>query len=199
MTDIPADEQARRDLIGQVFAADRGKKCSDESMAAYLLAVRKMDTPRLARVVERLLDGFERGDTEPYRVPQPGTLWRIARELRFGSQQSRPSPPPLELHGAPAQKLDGWDLNANTLLLNYVTLGLVQRSAYGQKASRDAGRYAPSAHTAILMKWKNAWSRDMREDRDLYEGKLDGKQSWHECMASAEAEIDAILAHQVAA
>lgn len=196
MTEIPADEQVRRSLIGQIFAADRGKKCSEESMASYLLAVRRMETPRLARVVERLLDGFERGDSEVYRVPQPGTLWRIAKELRLGV--TRPAPP-LELHGAPEQKVDGWALNANTLLLNYVTLGLVQQSAYAQKASRNAGRYAPPAHTAILVKWKNAWARDMREDRDLYEGKLDGKQSWAECMARAEAEIDAILAHQVAA
>lgn len=198
MTDIPADEQARRDLIGQIFAADRGKRCSDESMAAYLLAVRRMDTPRLARVVERLLDGFERGDTEPYRVPQPGTLWRIAKELRLGTLQARTTPP-LELHGAPEQKADGWELNANTLLLNYVTLGLVQQTVHNQKPSRDASRYAPPEHTAIMLTWKTAWARDMREDRELYDGKLEGKAFWLECMGRAEEHIDELIASARAA
>lgn len=215
MTEISADEQIRRGLIGQIFAADRGRKCSEESMAAYLLAVRKMDTPRLARVVERLLDGFERGDSEVYRVPQPGTLWRLAKELRLGV--TRAAPPPLELHGVPEQKQDAWDTAANLLLLGYVTDGWPAK-VRGMRGvpMRDAGRYAPDSpydaqkrcvsigpvtkeRTAILVKWKNAWARDMREDRDLYEGKLDGKQSWAECMARAEGEIDAILAHQVAA
>lgn len=192
MTEISPDEQARRGLIGQIFAADRGKKASEESMAAYLHALRRMDTPRLARVVERILDAFEYGDVEPYRIPQPGRIWQVAKELRLGAT---PKPaPPLELHGAPEQKGDGWDLNANTLLLNYLTLGLVQKSIYGEKGSRDASRYAPPAHTAIMVRWKLAWARDMREDRELYDGKRDGKPLWADYMARAEGEIDALIA-----
>lgn len=206
MTD---ETQIRVDLIRQMFAADRGKKPDDATLAAYQLALKRMDTTKLARVVEKLLGGFERGDSEHYRVPQPGALWRLARELRTGSVQTEKPTPPLELHGAPEQRLDGWDTNANLLLLAYLDgkrgAGVMARYApdsriYGEACT--ALHVGPHTHerTAVLVKWKKLWARDMRENRELYDGKLDGKKAWADCMASAEREIDALVAaEQVAA
>lgn len=190
MTD---ETTARRALLAQLFAADRGKKLDDDTASAYLLALRHMDTPRMARVVERILGDIETNPDEPYRVPQPGRIWRVAKDMR--ALPSAPPPrDPIELRGAPDQRLDGWDINANTLLLNYLTLGLVQQAIHGQKATRNAARYASPAATAVMLKWRAAWARDMREDRELYEGKLDGRKAWADCIASAEAEIDAMIA-----
>lgn len=190
MTD---ETTARRALLAQLFAADRGKKLDDDTASAYLLALRHMDTPRMARVVERILGEAETNPDEPYRVPQPGRIWRVAKDMR--ALPSAPPPrDPLKLRGTPEHRLDGWDTNANLLLLNYLTLGLVQKAIHDQKATRNAARYASPAATAVMLKWRAAWARDMRDDRALYEGKLEGRRAWADCMASAEAEIDSLLA-----
>lgn len=183
-----AELAARRGLVAQLFAADRGKKLDDDTAAAYLLSLRRMDTPRLARVVERTLEGLEH-DADPYRVPSPSRIWQLAKELRLGSTRTPQAPPSNDLNGMAEEVADGWEINANTLLLNYVTLGLVQQSAHGQKATRNADRYASSTATAILVRWKNAWASEMREDRALRGGKCDGRKLWTEYMAEAEREI----------
>lgn len=190
----PNDDAVRVELIKQLFGADRGKKPDDAALAAYLLALRKMDTPRLARVVERVLDGEQYGDTDPYRVPQPGTLWRIAKELRLGALPNRP---PLELAAnKPVERpLDGWTINANQLLMAYITDPTTRRA---QRLGVDSyvGQNGPPVHpgkltvlfTTILVKWKDLWALDMREDREA-RGNLDGRKLWADYMASAEREI----------
>jgi hypothetical protein len=191
----PDETTARRTLIAQLFAADRGKKLDDDTASAYLLSLRRMDTPRLARVVEKILGELEEGAVEVYRVPQPGRIWAVAREMR-----QLPSAPlrPFQLKPDEPEP-DAWSSAANTLLLNYLTMGLVQKAIHGQKPMRDAGRYAHPARTAVMLKWRTAWADDMRDDRTHYDGKLDGKKAWLDCMAKAEAEIDALIASERAA
>jgi len=191
MTDEVAQ---RRELIAQLFGAF-GRTPKEHEYAGYEASLKLMPTPSLARVVSTWLEQIgDATDPDDLRVPTAAKLWALRRKLK-----RLPDPPPLELRGAPAQAQDGWDLNANTLLLNYLTVGLVQQVIHGMKATRDAGRYAPPAHTAVMVKWKNAWARDMREDRELYDGKLDGKIAWTDCMAKAEAEIDALISAERAA
>jgi hypothetical protein len=154
----------------------------------------------LARVVSSWLDEAQRGHgSEELRVP------RRASSGSSGASCAR-STPPLVLHGAPEVKQDAWDTAANTHLLNYITSGLVQRR-FTARSPRESNRYAPDPlrfgeprvipgdhrQDAVLVKWKNAWARDMREDRELYDGKLEGKAFWQQCMASAEGEIDQLL------
>jgi hypothetical protein len=184
----PSELETRRSLIAQLFAADRGKRADEAAMEAYLLALKHMETPRLARVVERLLEKFQYGDAEPYRVPQAGTLWRIAKEMRYGA--APPEKPADNWSG------DGWDVNANLLLLSYLR-------------DHDVTRYAPDSpkpsnpgpetirRTAILVKWKDLWARDMREDRQLG-GNLDGKKAWADCMSQAEHELDRLSEREAA-
>lgn len=189
-----AELVTRRGLVAQLFAADRGKKLDDDTAAAYLLSLRRMDTPRLARVVERMLEGLEH-DADPYRVPSPSRIWQLAKELRLGSTPAPRTAPPLELHGTPEQSFDGWDANANILLLAYVTDPVSRRAA---RISPDSStdhhaslRIGPETHarTAILVRWKNAWASEMREDREMRGGQLDGRKLWAEYMAEAEREI----------
>jgi hypothetical protein len=191
MTDEVA---ARRELIAQLFGAF-GRTPKEHEFTGYEAGLKLMPTPSLARVVTIWLEQIgDATDPEDLRVPSAAKLWALRRKIK-----KLPNPPALELHGAPAQKQDAWVSAANTLLLNYLTMGLVQKAIHGQKPTRDAGRYAPPAHTAVMVQWKNIWARDMREDRELYDGKLDGKLVWADCMARAEAEIDALLLAEVAA
>jgi hypothetical protein len=195
---------ARRELIAQLFGAF-GRTPTEANYAGYEATLKLMTTPMLARVVSSWLEKIsEATDPEELRVPTAGKLWQLRRKLR-----ALPTPP-LVLHGAPEVKQDAWDTAANSHLLNYITSGLVQSAVHGQKPARNANRYAPDSRfdsvnrcvipgdltrkiTAVLVKWKNAWARDMREDRELYDGKLEGKAFWQQCMASAEGEIDQLL------
>jgi hypothetical protein len=206
----PNDQDVRRELIAQLFAADRGRRADDATMGAYLLALKRMDTPRLARVVEKLLGGFERGDAEAYRVPQPGTLWRISREIRLGAVPVHREPEPTANDG---RVMDAWDTAANLLLLNY--FGEIMRDKRRDAAGnllRPMSRYSPDspfnpktrqvdvgalakARTAVFVKWKDLWARDMREDRELG-GKLDGRKVWADCMSRAESELNALIASE---
>lgn len=207
-----SDLDDRKALIQRLFGA-ANKSCDEAKMDGYLEALKLMDTPRLMRVCERVLDGIrELTDPEDYRPPTAGALWKVYRRLR-----ALPTAPPLTLHGAPEQKPDGWAVNANLLLLAYVTRGLLPKMVGIRGVTMpDAGRYAPDsrydsakrcvvpgpltiARTAVLVKWKNVWARDMREDRELYDGKLEGRAFWLDCMARAEAELDEMIGLERAA
>jgi hypothetical protein len=189
-----SDLDERRKLIGRLFGA-ANKQCDETRMDAYLETLKRMETPRLIRAVEHVLDGIQNmTDPEDYKPPTAGGLWKVLKKLRA-------LPPPLELRAAEPKYLP-FDTNANQLLMAYL---------WDKHAPNGMTRYAPDspnpklpgpitrARTAILVKWKNAWARDMREDREAG-GKLDGKASWIDCMARAEAEIDRLIAlEQVAA
>jgi hypothetical protein len=212
MTDLTPDQVERRNLIAQLFGAF-GRTPKEHEFSGYETSLKLMPTASLARVVSTWLEQIgDATDPEDLRVPTAAKLWALRRKLK-----KLPEPrPALELHGAPAQAQDAWDTAANSHLLNYITRGLVEKTIHGIKAARDANCYAPDsrfdaakrcavpgpetiARTAILTKWKNVWARDMREDRELYDGKLDGKRAWADCMAKAEAEIDALIAAERAA
>lgn len=208
MTDLTQDQRERRELIAQLFGAF-GRTPTEANYAGYEAGLKLMQTPTLARVVGTWLEGLsELTDPSEARVPTAGKLWDLRRKLR-----KLPDPRPLELTPPPADKLDGWDVNANLLLLDYVTRGLLPK-VVGMRGvpMPDGARYAPDSsyvdknrcvsvgaqtveRTAILVKYKTAWAVDMREDRAEH-GNLDGKKHWADCMALAEAEIDRYLGKQ---
>lgn len=193
MTEPVNDQAERRALIAQLFGAF-GKTPSESQYTGYEAALKLMTTPRLARVVSTWLEGIaDATDPQDLRVPTAGRLWEIARKLK----RLPPAPRVLELKASEPKFLP-FDEGANTLLLNYVTLGLVQKAIHGQAPSRDAARYAPPAHTAILVRWKNLWAQEMRADREKG-GNLDGKKLWAEHMECAEDEISRLIASQAAA
>jgi hypothetical protein len=179
------ETQARRSLIAQLFGANKGQKLDDDTASAYLLGLKRMDTPKLARVVERILEGLESAGSEPYRVPTIGHIWQVSREITFGRV---PQAAPAEPSSEPV--LDGWDVNANHFLLAFLATAMREHRV---------GRYVGEARTAILVKWKNAWARDMREDRAVFDGTLDGKAHFADCMRRADDEINALAGQQAAA
>lgn len=197
MTDLTQSQLERRDLIAQLFGAF-GRTPKEHEFTGYEAALKLMSTPILARVVSSWLEKIsEATEPEDLRVPTAGKLWQLKRKLR-----ALPTAPPLTLHGAPEQKPDGWATNANLLLLAYFD---------GKRNAGVMARYAPDspnppnpgpltrARTAVLVKWKNVWARDMREDRELYDGKLEGRAFWADCMARAEAELDEMIGLERAA
>ena len=195
------ETQARRDLIAQLFGAF-GRTPTEANYSGYEAGLKLMNTQTLARVVSTWLEKIaEATSPEELRVPTAGKLWEIRRKLR-----KLPDPRPLELAPPPGAEQDGWDRNANTLLMLYL---------WQKHAPKGVTRYSPDSHyddktrqvvagpqtaerSAILVKFKNAWARDMREDREEH-GKLDGKQHWADCMALAEAELDRYIASQAKA
>jgi hypothetical protein len=201
MSEQQDETQSRRELIAQLFGAF-GRTPTEAQFAGYEAGLKRMPTPSLARVVSTWLERIEEA-TEPgeLRVPTPGKLWELRRKLK-----ALPAPFTLE-HTPAAHEPDGWAKNANTLLLAYVTQGLVGKSIHGTRTPmRNASRYAPDSHydpqtrhavpgpltkiaTAILVKWKDGWAADMREDR-AEGGSRDGKALWFDYMTRAEAEID---------
>lgn len=185
-----ADIDDRKALIGRLFGA-ANKHCDETRMDGYLEALKRMETPRLMRVVERVLAGIEDlPEHEDYKPPSAGALWKTLKSMRA-------LPPPLELKAAEPKFLP-FDTNANQLLMQYL---------WQAHAGKGGNRYAPDspspanpgpitrARTAVLVKWKNAWARDMCEDREAG-GALDGKSSWVACMAAAEAELDRLIASE---
>lgn len=195
------ETQARRELIAQLFGAF-GRTPTEAQYAGYEAGLKRMPTPSLARVVSTWLERIEEA-TEPaeLRMPTPGKLWEHRRKLK-----ALPTPFTLE-HSVDAPKLDDWGTAANLVLMQYVSGGLMAKTLKGAGTSpRDVSRYAPDSSydpknrcavagpltkivTAILVKWKDAWATDMREDR-AEGGSRDGKALWSEYMQLAEAEID---------
>jgi hypothetical protein len=191
-----ADIDERKALIAKLFGA-ANKHCDETRMEGYLEALKRMDTPRLFRVVEHILAGIEDlPEHEDYKPPTPGGLWKALKRMR-----AMPPVPSFDLK-ANEPKFLLFDTNANQLLMAYI---------WAAHAKKGVMRYAPDSpnprapgpitreRTAVLVKWKDAWARDMREDRELYDGKLDGKEFWKDCMTRAEAEIDALIASERAA
>lgn len=199
-----AEADDRRALILKLHGA-ANKVPAESVIEATLTALAKMSTPKLMRVVDRVIEGIaELTNPEDYRAPTAGALWKVARKL-----SALPAPPltlDQQRQVADGPKVDGWTINGNILLLAYFD---------GKKAAGSMGRYAPDSpyderlrhvvtgpitklRTAVLVKWKDAWACDMREDR-AEGGKLDGRKLWVDCMVSAEAEIDRNMALERAA
>lgn len=182
---IQVDETAaRRELIAQLFGAF-GRTPTEANYAGYEAALKLMPTPTLARVVSTWLENIsEATDPIEIRVPTAGKLWDLRRKLR-----KLPAAPVLELK-AHEPKFLAFDTNANQLLMAYL---------WKKHGPKNVTRYQVPAALQWLVKYKNAWAHDMRDDRAAG-GKLDGRKAWADCMAAAEAEIEKLIAHnQVAA
>lgn len=193
MTELTADEIERRALIAQLFGAF-GRTPSEANYAGYEAALKLMQTPALARVIGTWLEKIsEATDPADLRVPTAGRLWELRRKMR-----KLPDPRPLELAPPPSAAMDGWEQNANLLLMQYL---LDKHAPKGVTRYSPDSRYDGRLHvgpqtverTAILVKWKTAWARDMRESRAEHRP-LDGRATWAECMAHAEAELDRYIA-----
>lgn len=199
-----ADLDDRKALIARLFGA-ANKHCDEPRMDGYLEALKRMETPRLLRVVDRILDGI-RDLTDPadYKPPTAGELWKASRANLGRMPSTFDNPPQPERH------VDEWERGANFLLLHKITRNLLSRVRqpheidYAPDSVYDsrARCVKPGQHTVVIGRMLHgqamAWAADMREARA--EGRqLDGKQTWHAAMQLADERIRAYIANHVRA
>lgn len=183
------------ELLNALFGA-HGRTVWDGAVSGYWKGLEKMSLMQFERSVEKAIDKLAHSERGVSKIPTVSELWDISRGIRAYETPIQSTEP--EWLG------DGWDVNANLLLLAYIER---------KKDSREMDRYAPDSpyngrhvvvgpltksRTVILVKWKDIWARDMREDR-AEGGKLDGKKAWFDCMAQAEKELDRHIAEAEAA
>lgn len=179
------------ELLNSLFGA-HGRTVWDGALAGYWKGLGKMSLMQFERVVGKAIDKLQYAERGVAKVPTVPELWDLHRGIRH--EQPRPQQEPTWTG-------DAWDTAANLLLLAYFER---------KKGAKEMDRYAPdspysaSAHhcivgertkarTAVLVKWKNLWARDMREDR-AEGGRRDGKLYWFDLMTRAEAELDRLIA-----
>lgn len=175
-------------ILSTLFGA-HGKPLSESMINGYWKGLQHMSLVAFERVCDQAIEKLQYAERGHAKTPTVAELWDLKRGFRG-------------LPSAPAEKEpewvgDEWDIAANHLLLAYIAKA---------RDRKEADRYAPDSRydesrrcvvpgpitkhrTAILVKWKGLWARDMREDR-AEGGKLDGKKSWFDCMSLAEQEID---------
>jgi len=183
--------------LAALFGA-HGKTPGDGVISGYWKGLEKMSLMQFERCVEKAIEKLAHAERGVSKIPTVSELWDISRGIRSYER-------PVAQMGEPQWKGDEWDTTANLLLLAY----------FDQKKDRRLmDRYAPDSpycstrrhivvgpltksHTAIMVKWKDAWARDMREDRAAG-GTMDGKVAWFDCMSLAEVELDKLIALEVA-
>ena len=191
------DEKPRfHELLNSLFGA-HGRTVWDGALAGYWKGLEKMSLMQFERVVGKAIEKLQYTERGVAKVPTVPELWDLHRGTRY--EQPRPQQ-------EPAWTGDAWDVAANLALLAYFER---------KKGEREIDRYAPDspysdrlrhvvvgertkARTAVMVKWKNLWARDMREDR-AEGGNREGKQYFADCMNHAEAELDRLIASEVSA
>ncbi len=191
-----ADKPKFVESLNALFGA-HGRTVWDGALSGYWKGLEKMSLMQFERCVEKSVEKLAHAERGVAKVPTVAELWDISRGIR---SYERPQTIEDPWRG------DDWDTGANLLLLAYIEQKkdrkLMDRyapdSPYSDKAHHVVVGPITKARTAILVKWKDLWSRDMREDR-LEGGKLDGKPLWFDYMTRAEAEIDQLIAKVEAA
>jgi hypothetical protein len=169
------------------FAFDRAHSAERED--AYWLGLSKMSMLDFARVVECCL-----GEKAPERFPTVRALWELSRSLK-----------PVRAQGPSARGMfdvdsDPWGRVANEHLLRHLrTVAKNQPRRYGnsQYAGHIGVRAGPEMQERIaqLILAKNLWATEMREVPDSRRPEVQ-EQLWREFIASAEAQIDLLIARR---
>lgn len=108
-------------------------------------------------------------------------------------------PPDLPALSAPAWDGDGWLIAANKHLLAHIARQAAAGIHYASVRDRNVyprlkdykADAETTALTGVLVDYKNAWARDMRE-WDGLPAVEDQKRTWAECMARADAQINVL-------
>lgn len=167
------------------------RKFGEEPPEEWCAVIRDLSDFQLARGMRRLVAS---GRTAAPSLPEFRSFC-----TRMGHDEDAAERPPAL--GAPDTFAgDAWDIRANRLLLAHITKRLsVAPRCYGPIKPfnfrlQSDGRYEnpaspeQAAATAVLVAYKCAWARDMRE----WEGSPTGEEqrlAWEDCMSRAETEI----------
>lgn len=187
------DDRAEFERHLAVLFAALDKPCTETKQEAFWKGCTSMTLVEFARCCEHMLSELK--DGEPRRTLSVPDLWAAKKRLRAASPVVQLEPKKDNWKGDP------WDIHANTRFMKYITTRLAANSRrWGDPNSREQ-----KAATEVLLAYKHAWARDMREwDFDRVTGEVllpsasDQQSAWDECMARAEGEI-AMLSAKAAA
>jgi hypothetical protein len=188
-------------LLAQLFAA-LDKPLHDAKREGFWKALSQMGLAEFSRAIDLLLQELAE-DADKARVWHdrltPSDVWSARRRLRARGAASSGQVGPAEKPWAG----DIWDIQANRLLLGYINDQARAAVHYCCEETRSGRRRAsePSQEsrdlTQVLVDYKNAWARDMREMAEHPGGvpKPTQLQSFMECMRRATIEVDAVRAY----
>lgn len=160
-------------------------------------AIGMLSAEEIRRGMRRIVFGWKGG---PPNLPD---FVRLCRTI--GDDAPDEGPKPVALPNPNAWNGDKWGEVANTHLLAHIAHQAKAGVHYAAGRDRTAGHlgngWKPTRETAemtaMLVAYKNAWARDMREwavDRETGEvvipSAAEQKRAWDDCMSRAEAEID---------
>lgn len=158
-----------------LFGADAvERKFGPTPPSEWIAMVERMREFELERGLRRLVYGGKG------HVP---TLPEFVKLCRSVGGEEFDEPKPITALPAPDSRFDEWDMAGNKHLWNYI---------FAQMKTRKFDE----RETRILVGFKNAWARDMREGNlDPETGELrppsiaEQKGAWTDCMERAEAAI----------
>lgn len=163
--------QSRADELWQRFVGLFGgesvkRKFGDDPPDEWVGVLAQLSDYQLERGMRRLLRS---GKSTPPSLPEFSKLCRSIGNDELDEPQLAALAPPDTWQG------DDWAAAANRHLLGYVL--------------RQAGErvYYDARSTAVIVKWKNTWAKDMRESEPVPAVEHQ-KQHWQWCMERAEAE-----------
>ncbi len=195
----PAAEVWRR-LIGMYGADTVARKYGQSIPDEWIAMLSRLDAYQIQRGVRMLAYSGKQN------VPSLPEFVKLCRDAEHDRETtSQPAlPNPDKWQG------DGWDSEANLHLLGYITRKIPENpQRYGRPCSylamKDPMRMKDKtldalpefvANVGLLVSFKNAWARDMREGfLDAATGEIKSptieqqKSAWKDCMERAEAAI----------
>lgn len=195
---LSIDRENFEKSLRELFAG-LDKPLYDPKVEAFWKALAHMSLLEFSRIVESMLQEMAE-DADKARQWHdrltPGDVWMAKRRLRARVARA------IDEQTQPASIWSGdiWDVQANRLLLGYINDQARASVHYCCDETRSGRRRAsePSQEsrdlTQVLVDYKNAWARDMREMAEHPGGvpKQTQLQSFMECMRRATIEVDAV-------
>lgn len=186
-----------RRLIGLFGGDSVRRKYGDTPPAEWVSVIAKLTDYDLERGMRRLVHSG-RG-----HVPSLPEFAKLCRTV--GHADDVPDAPPGPQLSAPEDsRFDDWGVTANRHLLAYVLKHTVVRTRrYAPDWTTRGAVVTPGPEairrTAVLVKWKNEWASRMRAAADEKGVPVeDQRDIWANCMALAEAELDAMAQREAA-
>jgi hypothetical protein len=185
------DRAAFDSIIAEIFGA-LDKPLTEAKRDGFWKGLQAMSITDLARVRDLLLGELQH--TETPRTFSVSDIWSAKRRLRAKAPTEPLQPISDGWQG------DTWDTYANRLLLRHIQRQASHKVYYSDRDTQLGKRSATTPSeltrqmTAILVAYKAAWARDMREVADeRNEVPVDvQKEAWKDCMKRAEDKIQSL-------
>lgn len=193
---LGTDRETFETRMRELFAG-LDKPVTDARIEACWKGLAKMSLVEFGRCCDLLLEEITEDVDLLRRLQRSFTasdVWAAKRRLRARGAASQPQASEPEWSG------DGWDIQANRMLLGYlgdqVRAGIRycdDDTAAGRRSAREPSQETCDL-TAPLLAYKSAWAQDMRE-LHAEQGHVTADQelrTFRDCMRRANAEVDQV-------